>query len=239
AFKQQFDWFRGNAPARDVIHACGLAILLLSGALAWAQRSWGRLLACAIGVDLGAMLLMLNFETPAAIEALAFGIAARVLSLGVFAAGLSALRTCAASDDFERTRGAGRSCPAAVLAIALGALSIAGLPGTVGFVTRWLNTRVLSVVDLEMLVVVLLAGVSVGWGSIRGVFNLLAEAPPSGEGDTHPLRPTPVSAPAAISRTATLTLVVSSAVLVVLGLAPAPLAELAKAVASAYTFFYP
>jgi len=228
-FKQQFDWFRGSPDVREAINLFGVTTLLLGGVIAWAQRSWGRILACCLSVDLGVVLLMLNHETPASVEAVAFAIAARGLSLGVFGAGLSALRSYTGTDDFARLRGAGRRYPLAALAIALGAFSIAGLPGTVGFVVRWLNVRVLSETDLEVMMIMLLAGVSIGWGVLRGLFSLLAE-PLEEEGNA-------ARAPSFLSRGASASLLLGSVVVVMLGLAPGLLAGLARAIASAYTFY--
>lgn len=228
-FKQQFDWFRGNPDVYEAINLFGITTLLLGGVIAWAQRSWGRLLACCLSVDLGAVLLMLNYETPAAVEAVAFAIAARVLSLGVFGAGLSVLRSYTGTDDFARLRGAGRRYPLAALAIALGAFSIAGLPGTVGFVVRWLNMRVLSGADLEVMMIMLLAGVSIGWGALRGMFSLLAESPEE-PGNAE-------RAPSPLPRGASASLLIGVVIILLLGLAPGLLAELARAIALAYTFY--
>ncbi len=228
-FKQQFDWFRGSQDVREAIHLFGITTLLLGGVIAWAQRSWGRILACCLSVDLGVVLLMLNHETPAAVEAVALAIATRGLSLGVFGAGLSVFRSYAGTDDFARLRGVGRRYPLAALAMALGAFSIAGLPGTVGFVVRWLNVRVLSGTDLEVMVIMLLAGVSVGWGVLRGLFSLLAESPAESDNAGH--------APSFLPRRASVSLLLGAVVVVLFGLTPGLLAELARAIAAAYTFY--
>ncbi len=229
-FKQQFDWFRGSPDVREAINLFGITTLLLGGVIAWAQRSWGRILACCLSVDLGVVLLILNHETPASVEAVAFAIAARGVSLGVFGAGLSVFRSYAGSDDFARLRGAGRRYPLAALAMALGAFSIAGLPGTVGFVVRWLNVRVLSGTDLEVMMIMLLAGISIGWGVLRGLFSLLAD-PPEDAGNV--ARPPSFFLPRGVS----VSLLLGALVVVLLGLAPGLLAELARAIASAYTFY--
>ena len=228
-FKQEFAWFRGNPDVRSAINLFGVATLLLGGVIAWAQRSWSRILACCLSVELGATLLMLNYDSPAAVEAIAFSTAARGLSLGVFGAGLSVLRSHTASDHFERSRGFGRRFPLAALAIALGSLSLAGLPGMVGFVTRWLNVRVLSSSDLEVMMITLLASIGIGWGVLRGLMALLAE-PADAAVETQ--------GPAiALPRGAMLTLSLATLAVVVLGLVPGPLTELAKAIASAYSFY--
>ena len=118
--------------------------------------------------------------------------------------------------------------------------------GTVGFVTRWLNIRVLSAQDLEVLMITLLAGISIGWGVLRGLFPLLAEPSNAETATAAATAATAATAttatemePAspALSRGAVLTLSLAAMAIVVLGLAPGPLAELAKAIASAYTFY--
>ena len=222
-FCQEFTWFAGDATVRAVITLCGIGTLLLGGIVGWAQRSYGRILACGLSVELGATLLMLANGSKMSVEAAVFSIAARAVSLGLLGVGLTLLRRRVGGDDFERLRGYGRLYPWATLAIALGGLSLAGLPGTVGFVSRWLDIRVIGAGDLEVVMILILSGVSVGWATLRGLFSLLAEPPGAADQPE--------------SRGATVAAALAALAVVVLGLSPGIIASLAKNIAAAYTFY--
>ncbi len=235
ALAQEFPWFLNSADARAMINTCGVGMILLGGIVGWAQRSFGRLLACGLAVDLGATVLLLGAGSRIGVEAAVFTIAARSVSLGLLAGGISLLRFRAGGDDFDRARGFGRRYPWIPLAVAIGGLSLAGAPGTIGFVSRWLSARAIGAADPEVLMVLFLAAISVGWGILRGLFALLASEP------AHALR-----APSAqeleradrpISRGAAVTVIAASLATIFLGLAPAVLSELTRSIAAAYTFY--
>jgi formate hydrogenlyase subunit 3/multisubunit Na+/H+ antiporter MnhD subunit len=62
-----------------------------------------------------------------------------------------------------------------MMALLAGGLSIAGLPGTVGFVARWSSARAYSSTDAEGLVLLLVACGSVGLGVMRGVIAMASQ----------------------------------------------------------------
>ena len=224
SFNEEYAWFASAPDVRAILTACGIGTAVLGGVIGWAQRSYSRILACGLSVELGAMFLMLASGTRAAVEAAVFSIPARAASLCLFGVGLTLLRMRAGGDDFQRVRGLGRRYPWVALGVTLGGLSLAGLPGTVGFVTRWLNMRAIGDVDLEAVMILLLAGVSVGWAVLRGAFSLLAEPDAAGTIETEP-------------RGVALTIAAGALAVVALGLWPGLIAGLAKGIAMSYTFY--
>lgn len=232
-FAQDFAWFRDQPFVGDFMNLLGLLTLVLGATLGWAQRSLGRVLAAGISVEVGCMFLLLSHTAPLTVEALAFGTVARAVSLGVFALGIAMIRERAGSDEFINIAGQGRLQPWAALAIGIGGMSLAGLPGTVGFVSRWTTARVIGVHDLEALVLILVAGASVGVGMVRGLSALYATVPATSL-DTEV---TPISAarPNMRGRAALVTLAI--ALIIALGIAPGITESIIQPISSNYTFY--
>jgi formate hydrogenlyase subunit 3/multisubunit Na+/H+ antiporter MnhD subunit len=114
----------------------------------------------------------------------------------------------------------------ATLAIAIGGLSLAGLPGTIGFVSRWTTARVLGQTDLEVLVLTLVAGASIGAGIIRGLAALFG---PATVADDHPMIKN--------KRFQAITIAIAVALLILTGIVPGVTAPVTRAVAENYTFY--
>jgi formate hydrogenlyase subunit 3/multisubunit Na+/H+ antiporter MnhD subunit len=115
----------------------------------------------------------------------------------------------------------------------MGGLSLAGLPGTVGFVSRWTAARAIGLHDLEALVLVLLAGASVGVGVVRGMIALYASATVSTEDDDSvELKPTRPPL-----RGTVLVVVLAVILVITLGIAPGITEPLTRPIAQNYTFY--
>jgi multicomponent Na+:H+ antiporter subunit D len=226
SMKEDFTWFRASPALHNVVNMLGIATLLLACFAGWAQRSFGRIIACGLGVELGSTLLLLGSETQLSIEAIAFGVLARAFSLGLMGAGVAMLREQSGSDEFNDLSGLGRQRLWAALAVALGGVSLVGLPGTIGFVSRWASVRVLGQNDLEVVVLTLVAGASVGIGLIRGLQSLFTL--PS-LGGTEPAPPAP--------RRVAMTVALATLLVIVLGIAPGVTAPITKSIAENYTFY--
>lgn len=173
SFWQEFAWLRSSPTTLNVMTAGGMLLLLFGASMAWAQRSFSRVLAAALFVDLGCTLLMFVNITPLAVEALAFSVIARAIGLSVFGIGIWRLRAMRGDDDFVSVRNVGDLWT--MLALLAGGLSIAGMPGTVGFVARWSTARAYSSTDAEGLVLMLVACGSVGIGLMRGVIAMSSQ----------------------------------------------------------------
>lgn len=208
-FWQAYPWLRIGGQAADALAVGGIVLLIFGGALAWAQNAFARVLACAILVEIGCTLLILSRGSQLAVEALAFVTLARALSLGVFGLGMWRLRALRSSDAFADVRGA-RDLWAA-LALGVGGLSLAGLPGTLGFVSRWSVARAYGVADAEGLALLLAAGASVGVGVVRGLLavfdaprvEVIEETPADAQPvSLFPERVLAIGNPAAVTRVA-------------------------------------
>ena len=229
SFKQDFTWFRNSPDASTILNFLGIATVLFGGVLGWAQRSFGRVLACGLSIEIGITLLLLSHNTPLAVESAAFCVAARVLSLGVMGLGIVLIRDQAGSDEFEAICGMGMQQKWAALAIAVGGMSLAGMPGTAGFVARWTTARVLGQSDFEVLVLTLLAGASVGVGIIRGLMAMYAH------GDVITVRNR--QATSTTPRRIAFTVGLAVTLVIVLGMAPSVISPVTKAIVENYTFY--
>jgi multicomponent Na+:H+ antiporter subunit D len=232
---QDFAWFRDSAPMAQYIKIFGVVTLLLGGLLGWAQRSFGRVIACGISVEIGSMLILLSSGSALAVEALSFDLLSRALSLGVLGLGVALLQRSAGSDDFASLTGFGRQHAWAAVAIAAGGLSLAGIPGTVGFVSRWTTARVIGQTDLELLVIMLLCSASVGIGMVRGLAALFAPVTtPVIVKDGVPALPTGQTKQ---QRQTAITIAVAVALIIVLGIAPGITEPITRIAAQNYTFY--
>jgi formate hydrogenlyase subunit 3/multisubunit Na+/H+ antiporter MnhD subunit len=171
-------WLRNATDARTLIDIGGAASLAIAAALAWAQRSLARIYACGALATLGSALLAINLWSPQGVEAASFAVLARMLSLGVFGIGMALLRERCQSDEFDDIRGAGSREPWLTLAVGVGGLSMAGLPGTIGFVASWAVARSISA-NAEMIALIAVAGISIAIGVIRALGALF-------DGVSHP-----------------------------------------------------
>jgi formate hydrogenlyase subunit 3/multisubunit Na+/H+ antiporter MnhD subunit len=173
SFWQEFAWLRTSPTTLSVLTAGGMVLLIFGGVLAWAQNSFSRVLAAALFVDLGCTLLLFISSTPLSVEALAFSVIARAIGLSVFGLGIWRLRAMRGSDEFSDIRNVNDLWT--LMALLAGGLSLAGLPGTIGFVARWTSARAYSSTDAEGLVLMLVACSSVGLGVMRGVVAMTSQ----------------------------------------------------------------
>lgn len=179
SLKQEFLWLR-NLDGNVYVATISLIMIAAGGALAWAQRSFSRLIASALSVDIGANWLMLTQHVHQSVEAVALNVVSLTLSLGAVAIGLAILRGKARDDSYVSLTGAARTGNnerLAALAICVGGISLSGMPGSIGFVTRWVQARTIAITDIELAVGLLLALASVGIGFLRGVTAIISEKP--------------------------------------------------------------
>jgi formate hydrogenlyase subunit 3/multisubunit Na+/H+ antiporter MnhD subunit len=265
-FWQEYSWLRASDLAASVLRVGGIVLLIFVAVIGWAQRSFARVMACGILIEIGCAVLLVSAGTPLSVASIGFSVIARALSLGLLCLGVWRLREMRGSDAFDRVRGVRDMWTA--LAIAVGGLSLIGLPGTLGFVARWSAARAFGASDAEGLVLLLLASASVAVALVRGLIALYDEpyaggpVVPSGRVcDQLPLfeeLTTPASEPGsearpgegAIEGEAVLAHVVplgsvgarfvvglGVALVLILGLWPGVIAPLAQAAAMQYSFY--
>ena len=229
-FCQEFNWFAGNPTLIGALQLGGLLLILTGGLLAWAQNSFARVLACALMIDTGSMLMAAASNSPAGVGAIAFNILARALSLGLFGIGLSIVRQRAYdSDRFDDIRGLGFEHRWAAFALAAGGLSLVGLPGTIGFVARWISARAIGTFDVNGMAIMVLACVSLGVGMTHGMMRLFdASWREAAQRSRNAASPTTIEI---------ITLLVMGAAVLFFGLFPNALATLAQLVANSYSFY--
>lgn len=179
-FFTQFDWFRNNPAEFAALRLAGAAMVLGGGALAFAQRRFGRLMGYAVMVDLGTTLLAVSVAGAGGLRVALFIVALRGVGLAVWGLGLGWIRTGARrpnSDDFDDVRGLAWQMPFATAALIFGGLSLAAVPLTAGFAGRWALFRLLAVDDFGITILLLLAGVSVTLSYARGIAALFYREP--------------------------------------------------------------
>lgn len=136
-------WLREQTLMFDGIRIAGIITTLLAVVLSASQRDIRKLMAYALLVDLGVMLIAIGSGTEDGIRLALSLSAVRVIALGVLALGLSNL--CNAESLDSQMRGVGYKMPFAAAAFLVGLLSVAGTPLTAGFPGRWsLLTEVLQ-----------------------------------------------------------------------------------------------
>jgi formate hydrogenlyase subunit 3/multisubunit Na+/H+ antiporter MnhD subunit len=178
---QAYLWLRLIPLFSQSLIAGGLVMIAFGGVLAWAQGSFSRLLACAVFVEVGCLLLNLGSASQAGAEAVAFSLPARALALGTFGLGVWRLRAARNSDDFVAVRGLRDVWGG--FALGIGGLSLAGLPGTLGFVSRWLTIQAYGLSDPESLALLSFAQISIGVGLVRGLSAMFQQSDPELVGD--------------------------------------------------------
>jgi multicomponent Na+:H+ antiporter subunit D len=210
----------------SLVSNAGLAMVVVGGLLASAQRRLGRLMGYGALVDTGSALIALSMDSEIGLSLLLLSLLMRPFGLILMAAGLSGLQARNGGDDhLDALQGLGREAPWSTAALILGGLSVAGLPVSAGFVWRWTLCRTLSPSNPDSALFLLLAGVGVMIGVWRGLSVLLSPSQsPEDRGS--------------VSEGWLTAAVVAVAIVVCvgIGLFPQPLTALATRLAEMYTF---
>ncbi len=214
----RFDLFVSNA---------GLAMVVVGGLLASAQRRLGRLMGWAALVDSGGALIALGMNSETGLSLLLLSLLMRPFGLILVAAGLSGLQARNGADDhLDGLQGLGREAPWSTAALIFGGLSVAGLPASAGFVWRWALYRALSPSRSVSALLLLLAGGGVMIGVWRALSALLSHSQLPEDREDIPKE----------GLLTALVVTVAIAACVGIGLFPQPLVLLAARLAEMYTF---
>jgi len=229
-FLETYPWLSRHPRFGSLIGAAGLAMAVVGGLLAPAQRRLGPLVGYAALVDTGAALIALGMNSRLGLTLALLSLLVRPLGLILMSAGLSGFRVCSGSDGaIDSLRGLGRQAPWSTAALVFGGLSAAGLPVSAGFVWRWALCRALARSSPGTALVVLLAGLGVIVGVWRGLSALLARPRTPEDQSVVSLGPSDGWLTAGVVAVAILACVG-------LGLFPQVLAPLAAQIAGTYTF---
>ena len=168
---QSYPWLSEDPQVFRLLHLGGLLMAAVGGLLAFAQRDFGRLMGYAVLSDMGCTLVALGVASPAALTAALLQVAHRSAGLMLTAMGLAVMRHRAGSGSSADLAGAARRLPLSTTGLVLGGLSLAGMPLTAGFPSRWAIYRLLSAPNLAL--ILLLSGAGVAFGYLRGLSTLL------------------------------------------------------------------
>jgi formate hydrogenlyase subunit 3/multisubunit Na+/H+ antiporter MnhD subunit len=228
AFFLMLDLFSGirlltdNPVVFDVLRLAGLITALTGGALAFAQRDFGRIMGYAVLADVGVSLVAFGTHSTAGLSAALFVVLMRTFGLGLMSMGLALARTEAPDDTFVSTTSLAWRRPWAAVGLIVGAFSLAGVPPLAGFAGRWGALQQAAGSDLGASLALVLSSIGVVAGTLRGLQYVL-----------RPLDD-PAARPARES-TMTIVLLVSALVLCLLfGLFPDLLSPVIRQMAASY-----
>jgi multicomponent Na+:H+ antiporter subunit D len=182
-------------------------------------------------LDSGASLIALGMGTRLGVTLVLLSLAVRPFGLILLASGVSGLRACGGGVvDWHTLHGLGWRAPWSTVALLFGAISMAGLPVSAGFVWRWALCRALAPTGLGKALLLLLAGVSVMVGIWRALSELLMRPRSPDDRSVVPLGPTEGWLTAVV-------VIVAVGASMWVGLFPQAIAPLASRMAEVYTFF--
>lgn len=236
-FLETYPWLSSYPRFESLVFAAGMAMVIVGGLLAPAQRRLGLLMGYAALIDSGAALIALGMNSRLGVALTFLSLLVRPFGLILMAAGLSGLRTRNGGDDgFDALRGLGWKAPWSTAALVFGGLAVSGLPVSAGFICRWALCRALAPSSPGAALCLLLAGVGVMVGVWRGLSVLLARPHSPGDRSVVSLDPSEGASDGWLTAAV---VVVGILCCVGVGLFPQTLAPLAVRLAETYTFFTP
>ena len=158
-----------NTLVFTVLRLAGLVTALLGGALAFAQRDFGRIMGYAVLADIGVALVAFSTHTASGLSAALFVVFLRTFGLGLMAMGLALARTESPDDSFQSLAGLAWRRPWAAVGLIVGALSLAGVPPLAGFAGRWGALQQAAGTDLGASLALVLSSIGVVAGMLRGL----------------------------------------------------------------------
>jgi NADH:ubiquinone oxidoreductase subunit 2 (subunit N) len=157
----------------DVLRWLGLATALVGGALAFAQRDFGRIMGYAVLADIGVSLVAFGTHTAAGLSAALFVVFLRTSGLGLMSMGLALARSEAPDDTFVSLTSLAWRRPWAAVGLIVGAFSLAGVPPLAGFAGRWGALQQAAGSDLSASLALVLSSIGVVAGLLRGLQYVL------------------------------------------------------------------
>lgn len=172
-------WLVESSQLVEAIILAGVLTALVGGGLAGMQRGFSQLMGYAALHNLGCVLTILGIGGQAAVITILVSLSVRALALILVAIGGSAIRMRVAGDGFAQVNGIARQMPVAITGLMLGGLTLAGAPLLAGFPTRWQLLRSLAEVDGTLPLFLVVGGLGVTLGYLRGLRAALSsDAPP-------------------------------------------------------------
>lgn len=167
---QEYTWLVRQPGVFASMRTAGMLTAVIGGLLAFAGQDFGRVMAYGVLADWGCALVMLGLGKPAGLGAVMLGMFTRSISLMLLALGLASARQRARTVEFSDLVGLVWNSPWTTAALLVGAFSLAGIPPLPGFLSRWVQIRLLAAssnTDAAFLLLAVTVGVSAG--ALRGL----------------------------------------------------------------------
>jgi len=171
----QVPWLNNTPQITDVVLQAGLFTALVGGLFAAVQRAFGSLMGYAALFDMGVGLIAVGvgMGSEQGRTVVLFSLLVRMISLALIAASMSAIEAGTDGDAFQQLRGLAKKFPIPAMGLMVGGLTLAGTPFTAGFVARWMLLQSLSSLPIWWPLAILLAGLGLAIGYIRGGRSLV------------------------------------------------------------------
>jgi multicomponent Na+:H+ antiporter subunit D len=169
-----FPWLVTSSYLAWFMVLAGGVTAVVAGILAGVQRGFGPLAGYTVLFDLGLILVILGIGGQPTVPAILSELTIRALGLTLIAASLLAFKRYAADDGFTQIMGLAYRFPVATIGLMVGGFTLIGLPLTIGFPLRWQLLQSITQVDSRWPVLLVLAGLGVSLGYLRGLRALLS-----------------------------------------------------------------
>ncbi|MES9993008.1 MAG: monovalent cation/H+ antiporter subunit D family protein [Candidatus Thiodiazotropha sp.] len=150
--------FVSAAPTNDLFVLSGLAGIIIASIYAVYQTDVKRLLAYSSVAQIGYMALGIGLASALGVTASIVHLFNHALMKGALFMAIGALIFRVGTCSLEKLRGLGRQMPWTFGAIVLGGLSLIGVPGTAGFISKWYLVTAALEQQAWLLIAVILIG---------------------------------------------------------------------------------
>ncbi len=129
--------FALTTPAEELFIVSGIAGILIASVYAIYQANIKRLLAYSSVAQVGYMVLGIGFASTAGVTATLIHLFNHALMKGALFMAVGAIIYRIGACRIEQVHGLGKAMPWTFGAIVIGGLSLVGVPGTAGFISKW------------------------------------------------------------------------------------------------------
>lgn len=126
-----------KTPANEIFLTLGIAGILIASATAIFQKDAKRLLAYSSVAQIGYMILGLGFASTAGLTATLVHIFNHAIMKAALFMAIGAIVYRIGTSRIDELNGLGRKMPWTFGALLIGGLSLIGVPGTAGFISKW------------------------------------------------------------------------------------------------------
>jgi multicomponent Na+:H+ antiporter subunit D len=175
-FIDRYTWLRDTPVLGTILTVAGALMVTTGGLLAVFQQKLSRIMGYAVIVETGFSLLALSLVSRMGVTIFLLLLVPRMLSLAVWALGLSVLKEHAPGLSLAEIKGFARFWPFAVTGIILANFSLAGVPLLAGFPSHQVVWEELARTSLSLSLWVFLGSLCLGASAIR-VLTSVSRAP--------------------------------------------------------------